>query len=164
MGDYTGLRFRGVVKEGYRRPFEWALNNNSNECRVWEHMANIYDEENYPIWREWAEYSRSSFIPYGAICYIPWKEDHPEWQRSFNAETGEWVFQCSLKNYSSTIGKFWTEVVPELMERVDHFETWFEYDDESTVRTYPPQEEPATTVVVNQFGNLKDVKVVWIDE
>ena len=125
MGDYTGLRFRGVVKERYRKDFERALSND-----VWEYMANIYDE---PVWREWAEYSRSSFIPFGAICYIPWLDEDPEWQRSFDAETGEWVFQCSLKNYLSTIEKFWTEVVPEMMERVDHFETWFEYDKESTL-------------------------------
>jgi hypothetical protein len=58
---------------------------------------------------------------------MPWDEDDEEFSRSYDAATGAWVFQCSLKDYNDTIAMF-LEMVPYFMESVEFcevlYETW----------------------------------------
>ena len=113
MGMYTGLRFKGVVKEQFRKTFESIAMEGD-----WENSA---DER----FREYGNYDRASFIPMGRLCYMPWDDDDEEFERSYDEETGRWVFQCSLKNYSETIEEF-LDLVPYFMESVEHCEVLYE--------------------------------------
>ena len=59
MGMYTGLRFKGTVKEEFRNEFEGiALEGN------WE-------ESNSDVFKQFGSVSRASFIPCGALAYMP---------------------------------------------------------------------------------------------
>lgn len=125
MGMYTGLRFKGVVKEQFRNEFEGiALEGN------WE-------ESNDEILRAFGSVSRASFIPCGELSYMPneWEtEPFDEYcngtptdgfDRTYNKETGRWTFQCSLKNYDDTIEQFF-KIVPYFIEEIEHAEVFYE--------------------------------------
>jgi hypothetical protein len=110
---YTGLRFKGIVKEQFRKTFELIAMGGD-----WENS----DDERF---REFGNYDRASFIPMGILCYMPWDDDDEEFIRSYDKETGRWVFQCSLKNYNDTIEKF-LDMVPYFMESVEFCEVLYE--------------------------------------
>ena len=118
MGDYTGIRFKGYVKEQFRDMFgvialegDWGK---SNDC----------------VFNRFGAVRRSSFIPCGCLSYMPdeWEVDNQDtdgFQRTWNKETGYWTFQCSLKNYEDTIEK-WFEILPYFIEKIEHLEYFFE--------------------------------------
>ena len=114
MGMYTGLRFKGVVKEKFRKDFGPI---------AWDGDWGWIRDEKF---QEFSKDYRASFIPMGGLCYMPdnWDEDE-EFERTYDEETGQWVFQCSLKNYSQTIEAF-LELVPIFMESVEHCEVLYE--------------------------------------
>ena len=125
MGMYTGLRFKGIVKEEFRNEFEGiALEGN------WE-------ESNNDVFKQFGSVSRASFIPCGALAYMPdeWEtEPFDEYydgtptdgfDRTYDKETGRWTFQCSLKNYNNTIEEFF-EIVPYFIEEIEHAEVFYE--------------------------------------
>ena len=70
---------------------------------------------------------RSSFIPYGALCYMPneWDEEPV----SYN--NGEWFLCCSLKDYENTICYFITKVLPIIADSWD-LEELYEEDGNPT--------------------------------
>ena len=115
MGMYTGLKGKVILKEKYkslaeRYEFEWNM---------WLSEA--------PELKEWDEYTRSSMIPYGALCYMP-----NEWDKepvSYN--NGEWFLCCSLKDYENTIHYFITKVLPIIADSWD-LEELYEEDDNPT--------------------------------
>ena len=119
MGMYTGLKGRVILKEKYksladRYDFEWNM---------WLAEA--------PELKGWNDYSRSSMIPYGNLCYIP-----DSWDKepvSYN--NGEWIFCCSLKNYENTIGYFIIKVLPIIADSWD-LEELYEEDDIPTQHQY----------------------------
>ncbi|MBD8839428.1 hypothetical protein IFU39_16570 [Paenibacillus sp. CFBP 13594] len=51
--------------------------------------------------------------------------------RDFNKETGLWTFQCSLKNYESTIEYFLENVLSKVVETIIHLEYYYEEWDQS---------------------------------
>ena len=117
MGMYIGLRFKGIVKEKFRKDFEdIALYGN------WEESDN-------EIFRQFGNVFRSGFIPCGGLAYMPDKWDievfDNNFDRTYNEKTGKWTFQCSLKNYNNTIEKF-LEIVPYFIEEVEHVEVFYE--------------------------------------
>ena len=113
MGMYTGLRFKGVVKEQFREGFEEiALDG------AWGDSA---DER----LRGFANDCRASFIPCGALSYMPWYDDDEEFARTYDTKTGVWTFQCSLKNYNDTIEAF-LDLVPYFIENVEFCEVLYE--------------------------------------
>lgn len=125
MGMYTGLRFKGIVKEEFRNEFaDIALNGN------WE-------ESNNEVFKQFGSVSRASFIPCGALAYMPveWEterfgkhhNDIPTdgFDRTYDKESGRWTFQCSLKNYEDTIEEF-LKIVPYFIEEVEHAEVYYE--------------------------------------
>lgn len=108
MGMYTGLR--GVVRlksEYTKRIKETTTTNGYFE---WKEILSDTPELN-PFLQD----SRKSFIPCGAVCYMP-----SEWEREagwfLNDETNTFLFCCSLKNYNGTIKKFISLVLPEIAE------------------------------------------------
>ena len=113
MGMYTGMRFKGVVKEEFRAKFEDIALEGS-----WEDS----DDENF---LEFSKDYRAAFIPCGMLCYMPWDDDDAEFARAYNSETGYWVFQCSLKDYNDTISTF-LEMVPYFRESVEFCEVLYE--------------------------------------
>lgn len=114
MGMYTGLRFKGTVKEEFRNEFEdIALEGN------WE-------ESNNDVFKQFGSVSRAMFIPCGALAYMPdeW-EDDDGFDRTYDKNSGRWTFQCSLKNYNYTIEEF-MKIVPYFIEEVEHAEVFYE--------------------------------------
>ena len=126
MGMYTGLRFKGTVKEKFRNNFEDIA------------LHGSWEESTDEILERFGYVSRASFIPCGMLCYMPdeWEETtYNEYgdgvptdgfDRTYDKTTGRWTFQCSLKNYDYTIEKFLDIVVPYLMEEVEHVEVYYE--------------------------------------
>lgn len=125
MGMYTGVRFKGTVKKEFRNEFEdIALNGN------WE-------ESNDNVFKQFGGVSRASFIPCGALAYMPdeWEEEPFDkyyngtptdgFDRTYDKETGRWTFQCSLKNYDYTIEEFF-KIVPYFIEEIEHAEVYYE--------------------------------------
>lgn len=113
MGMYTGLRFKGVVKEKFREEFEDIALEGS-----WEDS----DDEKF---QQFSNDYRASFIPCGMLCYMPWDDDDKEFARTYDPKTGFWTFQCSLKDYNDTIATF-LELVPYFMESVEFCEVLYE--------------------------------------
>jgi hypothetical protein len=66
MGMYTGLRFKGTVKENFREEFE-----NIALTGEWE---NAIDEKI----KNFSNVSRASFIPCGVLNYMPssWEDEN----------------------------------------------------------------------------------------
>lgn len=135
MGMYTGIRFKGVVKERFRKGFDViAIDGNWGD----------FDDEYF---EEFSKIGRSCFIPKGSLSYMPdeweqnvldengnvilepWdypkKKDVDEFERSYDEQTGKWIFQCSLKNYESEIEQFF-ELVPYFIESIEYLEYFYE--------------------------------------
>lgn len=125
MGMYTGLRFKGIVKEEFRNEFENIA------------LSGDWEESENEVFKEFSNVSRAVFIPCGALAYMP-----DEWEtapyneygdgvptdgfdRTYDKETGRWTFQCSLKNYNNTIEEFF-EIVPYFIEEIEHAEVFYE--------------------------------------
>lgn len=125
MGMYTGLRFKGIVKEEFRNEFENIA------------LSGDWEESENKVFKEFGNVSRASFIPCGALAYMP-----DEWEtapyneygdgvptdgfdRTYDKETGRWTFQCSLKNYNNTIEEFFN-IVPYFIEEIEHAEVFYE--------------------------------------
>lgn len=118
MGDYTGIRFKGYVKEKFRDAFEVIA------------LEGDWDKFDDCVFNRFSKVSRSSFIPCGSLSYMPdeWgdnDEDTDGFERTWNKDTGYWTFQCSLKNYEKTIEK-WFEIIPYFIEKIEHLEYLFE--------------------------------------
>lgn len=125
MGDYMSMRFKGTIKPEYRSAIEEV-----NDDGFWEALGVAtsigYDTLN-----------RYTFIPCGQLSYPPveWEDESSEYYvRSFNEDTGEWIFQCSIKSsgehdleYDKEIKMFMNEIVPVICEKVDNFELWHEF-------------------------------------
>lgn len=125
MGMYTGLRFKGVVKPEFRETFESIA------------LEGKWEDSNYPLFSEFGnQYGRASFIPCGALSYMPdeWDND-PEFKRYWNAETGEWIFQCSLKNYEGEIQK-WLKMIPYFIDEIEHLEYLYEESTRSSLYNF----------------------------
>ena len=71
----------------------------------------------YPWLKDWAEYSRADFIPFGG-------------ENSLEGDI--WKFQCELKNYEGTIEYFFENVLPKLAEEVLLLATQYEEEDYPT--------------------------------
>ena len=114
MGMYTGLRFKGTVKEEFRNEFEdIALDGN-------------WKESNNEVFKQFGSVLRAGFIPCGVLAYyMPDEWETEPFDRTYDKETGRWTFQCSLKNYNNTIKEF-LEIVPYFIEEVEHAEVFYE--------------------------------------
>ena len=116
---YTGLRFKGIVKKQFREEFVPIA------LRGWWEDAKDKKISNF------ANCSRASFIPCGALAYMPdeWEDGNKKatdgFERTYNKESGVWTFQCSLKDYENTIEEF-LALVPYFIESIEHCEVFYE--------------------------------------
>ena len=122
MGMYTGLRFKVTVKPKYREMLDEIIN--SDTFLEWGSF------EGTPFTKEWEEYNRSSFIPWGCVCYMPdsWGDN----VNKYNNDTGTWEVVCSLKNYCDTIEYFLEKVLSPIIESYEYIEHLYEENDEPT--------------------------------
>ena len=115
MGHYhiVSLRLKGIVKKEYRAAFEPAA-----------------------LRGEWAkvpispcgwfanEYDQPELIPTGKVELMKdWLKE--PWERSYDPETGEWIFQCEFDNtlnYSFFWKAFDEVIIPHCMECVERYE------------------------------------------
>ncbi len=145
MGMYTGLRFKGIIKESFREDFE-----NIALTGEWE---NAKDEKI----RNFSNVSRASFIPCGALCYMPdsWEDENNNATDGFNttydSKTGYWTFQCSLKNYDSTYEEF-LKLIPYFIENIEHCETFYEEYTYSEKYDLVDGEMKITNYKFNKYG------------
>lgn len=114
MSLYAALRFKGIVKKELREIFEPIA------------MEGLWRESPDDFLRKFGKANR---ISYAIPCYnshiIEWWQKEP-WECSYNKETGEWIFQSDINQYSFPFDEWMDEIVPYCMESVSHFETWFE--------------------------------------
>lgn len=122
MGDYTGLRFKGILKKKFREDFEII----ALEGEWSEHVDTVI--------QKFSEVERSFLIPCGVSSYFPneWIDKNDKatdgFETSYNKETGYWIFQCSLKNYKNTIQEFFS-ILPYFIEKIEYLEYYYEEDD-----------------------------------
>ena len=66
----------------------------------------------------------------GIPCYTVYSIERwnkEPWERSYNKETGEWIFQAEPNTRRSFNFLDWEdEVIPYCMESVEHYESWME--------------------------------------
>lgn len=120
MGDYTGFRFKVIVKPEYRQYIKQVL-----EAMTW------LPNDTLPM-EEWLQVYRRNFIPWGSLCYMPteWKTEEEELGNStYNEETGEWRVICSLKDYDET-DIFIENILSNIIESYEYIQTFYEYWDE----------------------------------
>lgn len=126
MGMYTGLRLKGIVKEEYR-PVIYDLME-SDVIEDWSDLMQLFNDLEFI--GEFSTLSRSSFIPFGSLSYMPnsWEIGEEGWITEFDYDTGYWQFQCSLKNYDSEIQVFLDTVANIIMESIEYVEVHYEED------------------------------------
>lgn len=128
MGMYTGVRAKLVLKD------EWVpIIHQVNEGEDWDKIELVSSGElskqyalkrQLELCKQWGQIRRSSFIPCGALCYMDWKDDDPEWERRIDGNV--WIFQCSLKNYDQEIETFFEMYLPHMIQFVIHLEYRYE--------------------------------------
>lgn len=113
MGMYTGIRFKGYVKQEFKEIF--------NDIALY----GDWEESNISEFNEFGNIPISSFIPCGVLSYMPDEWDNDSFNRSYDKNTGFWKFSCSLKNGDNTIEHF-IELIPFFIETVEYFEYYYE--------------------------------------
>lgn len=125
MGMYTGFKAQVDVKPLYRPAIHY-LHNISDED--WDAVGNntwraVWMKFPYDNFLKWSTFSRSCFIPFGCLAYMPKDFSNAENGESysrFDEEEGIWQFCCSLKNYNNEIQNFVDLVLKEIVENVDY--------------------------------------------
>lgn len=109
---YTGLKFKGVVREKFRQDFDKVI------------IMGRWDKLNDSLLAEFGEYERSDFIPHGSAG-VTYEWEKQEIPHIWNEKTGEWQFTCGLKNYEDVIQEF-IDLLPYLCEKVELCEVFYE--------------------------------------
>lgn len=114
MGMYTGLRMKCIVKENFRKNFKDIA------------LYGEWNKSDDTVFNNFGKVSRACFIPCGVLAYMPddW-ESTDEILTEYDEKSGIWTFQCSLKNYDSTIQLFF-DIVPYFVEHVEMCEYFYE--------------------------------------
>lgn len=160
---YTGLRFKGIIKEEYREDIDTLIND--KDCFRWGNLK-------HELFKEFNKVSRSSFIPFGSLSYMPddWEVSTGEkdeygfdilsatdgFNREFDKETGFLSFQCSLKDYENTIEYFLKNVLTKICEKSYHIEELYEEDSVSTLYKIENGE-----LIELDYGIIYDYEYEW---
>ena len=113
----VSLRLKGVVKKEYRAAFESVALRGE-----WAKVSLS------PCGWFASEYEQPELIPTGKVELMKeWLKE--PWERSYDPETGEWIFQCEFDN-TIDYGLFWSAfdevIIPHCMESVELYE-WAEW-------------------------------------
>lgn len=112
---YTGLRGSVTFKKGVAELVdEWWQYYACEYSNLW-HFLNAKGWKYVPEFYVFADDVRSSYIPFGAVCYMP-----DDWEEHDSAmlDGATLMFTCSLKNYTGTIQKF-IECLPHIADSWD---------------------------------------------
>lgn len=114
MSLYAAVRFKGIVKKELRDIFEPIA------------MEGKWRESPDLVLRDFGECCFSpGAIPCGVIGYMErWKKE--PWERRYNKETGEWIFEAEPNTRSFDFLDWEDEIIPYCMESVEHYESWME--------------------------------------
>ena len=120
MSLYMDIRFKGIVKEQFRDSFEPIA------------LEGRWKESSDPLLQRFGNDYVSEFIPIpigaagGAYGVTRWNSE--PWERKYDKTTGEWQFMCSfnVRRHSQMLWDWEDEIIPYLMECVEHYETWRE--------------------------------------
>ncbi len=115
MSLYATVRFKGIVKKELREIFEPIA------------MEGKWRESPDPFLRDFGEtcMNQSGIPCYTVYSIERWNKE--PWERSYNKETGEWIFQAEPNTRRSFNFLDWEdEVIPYCMESVEHYESWME--------------------------------------
>lgn len=118
MGMYTGLRgnitFKEEVANVLKEYFQSSVKIEENH---WQYLVNQLGID----LNGFENYSRSSFIPRGFVCYMPsdWDGDQ------FYFIDNTMFFVCALKDYDSTIAEF-VSILPRIAH---HWELEEQYEE-----------------------------------
>lgn len=125
MGLYTSLRFKGIVKLEFRDEIKSIA------------FTGYWNKSNDDEFRKFGKYPRAYAIPYRTLeceC-VPddWRYvgnisdrcSYDGFKDSYDEQTGQWSFQCSLKDYDKTIEKF-IKLIPYFIESADMIEVYYE--------------------------------------
>lgn len=120
MGMYTGFKVKCKIKPKYDAAITKL---HDHDFDRWEDVAKLYPDEDFLA--EWAKVGRSSFIPFGSMCYMDdtWSEESFS---NYDSTSREWSFECSLKNYENEIENFLMNVLWRLAEEIYVCESQYE--------------------------------------
>ena len=126
MGDYTGLRFRVKLTDQAHMAIKMAEQvyfTGENPVPFWE----IVRSQGIKIPKNFIARSRSGFIPFGSVCYMP--ESWGDTRYDIEPATHRWNVVCSAKD-KSMMELFCEEVLPLLIAEPCTAEVLYEYWDE----------------------------------
>ena len=140
MSLYVAIRFKGIVKKELREVFApVALTGKWQNCQ---------DE----VIRDFGEAYKTTYLSGGGSGLIDkWKAD--KWENCYNTETGEWIFETDINQRRMPYWEFEDEIIPYLMESVEHLELYYE-----------AWESDREVTTVDKYENGEFELVGWIDE
>lgn len=120
MGQYTSIKFEGIVKEEYREEIERLLSLKKDDS-----IYNYWEFSNIDMFKEFSKVNRSHFIPDGWSASIPeeWDQD----KNKYEVDTGYWNFVCSSKSYNGTYKAFF-KLIPKFIKELIYLEGYNEED------------------------------------
>lgn len=153
MGEYTCLKFTGVLKKKY---VDDIKNLKLDEYKlVWEDFA-----KKYPFAENYLKNDRSNFIPFGAISAYNERKvgcenryNHIIWSSDYYETYYTWNFACDLKDYDNTIETFINEIANEICEEYIAL-AWFEYAEFPIIYR---KEKNAEGTLSEPFKTAKDI-------
>jgi hypothetical protein len=144
MGTYTGLRFTARLKATAAA----ALRDAYRE-RIEKHDDPEYDDEPFwvtvrkkglPISDDFIAYGRSSFIPFGAVAYMP-----RDWESAATLEGDSWSVCCSYKDIGyhpiPMTDVFLNSVLPMLISEECIVECRYEEWENPIIQTVFPEQQ-----------------------
>jgi hypothetical protein len=134
---YTGIRVAGKLKPDWVDEIKsmlqvemasWKSNGGSG---LPDNQNNFWNISGHPVLKSFGDnVGRASFIPFGALSYMPVDWESEADKAFYNREidsVGVWRFQCALKNYAREIDQWMSEVVPVIFETCEieyYYEEW----------------------------------------
>lgn len=114
MSFYYSMRVKGTIKKELREIFEPIA------------LEGKWKESPDPVLRGFGEEEEVTryiplFDPFGPKRW----DDHP-WPRSYNKETGEWIFETSVNGHGCYFPFWEEEILPYCFEKIEHYEFYME--------------------------------------
>lgn len=122
MGMYTGLRFKGIIKEDYKEDFKKIFTPHDYED---QEVFGWIDSKHPDLFLFGTKSRASSVRNTRNLAYMPWEDDGDTSYDGFNENTGELNFQCSIKNYESELEAF-IKIIPNFTKELLHCEFLYE--------------------------------------
>lgn len=125
MAMYESLRARLKVKPNFV-----DLVAELNQYEDWECLV-----KGDTLLQEYVSLKDCDMIPNGVLSGEPsiWDANSHEFQRSFNRDSRDWVFQCSTANRSGELEYFLFKVIPHIAYVGEYIEHYSEETNTSTI-------------------------------